>query len=76
MILLSERGANMNKIVDFEMEKQKNISAMCEDKELQKLSHNWFVDGYKYKYSYNFTCWQTIIQYPQDMIAMQEIICR
>ncbi len=65
----------MNKIVEFEMEKQKNISAMCEDKELQKLSHNWFVDGYKYKYSYNFT-WlgRPIIQYPQDMIAMQEII--
>ncbi len=65
----------MDKIAEFEMEKRKNIDAMNEDSGLMRLSHDWFVGGYKYKYSYNFT-WlgRSIIQYPQDMMAMQEII--
>ena len=65
----------MDKITEFEMEKKKNIDAMDKDSELKKLSYDWFVSGYKYKYSYNFT-WlgRPIIQYPQDIAAMQEII--
>lgn len=65
----------MDKITEFEMGKKKNIDAMDKDSELKKLSYDWFVSGYKYKYSYNFT-WlgRPIIQYPQDIAAMQEII--
>ena len=57
------------------MEKKKNIDAMDKYRELNKLSYDWFDSGYKYKYSYNFT-WlgRPIIQYPQDIAAMQEII--
>jgi cephalosporin hydroxylase len=39
------------------------------------MSVNWITEVSRYKYSYNF-CWmgRPIIQFPQDMIAMQEII--
>lgn len=47
------------------------------DKPMQSLSKAWFEESVKYKYSYNFS-WlgRPVIQYPQDMIAMQEIIWR
>jgi cephalosporin hydroxylase len=39
------------------------------------LAKEWFKDSVKEKYSYNFKWMGTsIIQYPQDMVAMQEII--
>ena len=74
-LVIEKRGIYMDKITGFEMEKKKNIDAMDKDSELKKLSYDWFVSGYKYKYSYNFT-WlgRPIIQYPQDIAAMQEII--
>jgi cephalosporin hydroxylase len=52
-----------------------NITAMAEDRQLSAASREMFLASCKYKYSYNFK-WmgRPIIQYPQDMIAMQEII--
>ena len=48
---------------------------MLKDKELKKQSQEWFIKSLKYEYSYHFS-WlgRPIIQYPQDIIAMQEII--
>ena len=45
------------------------------DGELQRLAGKFFEKTIEHSYSYNFT-WmgRPIIQYPQDMIAMQEII--
>ena len=45
-----------------------NIDIYC-------LTKSWFTESVKQRYSYNFT-WmgRPIIQYPQDIIAMQEII--
>lgn len=42
---------------------------------MNELTLKWLVESAKVKYSYNFA-WmgRPIIQYPQDMIAMQEII--
>lgn len=42
---------------------------------LQELTNQWFVESCKQKYSYNFS-WmgRPIIQFPQDIMAMQEII--
>jgi cephalosporin hydroxylase len=42
---------------------------------LKMISSEWFVEATKLKYSYNFT-WmgRPIIQYPQDLIALQEIV--
>jgi len=52
-----------------------SIARMNADDNLKNKSIEWFCDTVKYKYSYNFE-WQglPIIQYPQDMIAMQELI--
>ena len=65
----------MNRNVEFILEKQRSIKAMNENEKLKKLSADWFTEGFKHKYSYNFT-WlgRPIIQYPQDIIALQEII--
>jgi len=53
----------------------RNIAAIKDDETLKFNSINWIKDTAKYNYSYNFT-WmdRPIIQYPQDMAAMQEII--
>jgi cephalosporin hydroxylase len=51
------------------------ISKLSEDKQLQQNSIRWVQDSARLNYSYNFA-WQgrPIIQYPQDIIAMQELI--
>lgn len=60
---------------EFRQEKEKNIKNIGEDRELRKASFEWFKKALKYKYPYNFT-WldRPIIQLPQDIIAIQEII--
>jgi len=57
------------------MIEKKSIKEMGEDKELHELSTKFITDSAKYKYSYHFT-WlgRPIIQFPQDIIAIQEII--
>lgn len=52
-----------------------NIQQLGSDTNLCKNSVAWIRDTAKHKYSYNFS-WQgrPIIQYPQDMVAMQELI--
>ena len=65
----------MNPIEQFENEKKVNIAALGNDKKLQQLGINFLIETAPAKYSYNFS-WmgRPIIAYPQDMIAMQEII--
>ena len=48
---------------------------MSSDKKLKKISLGFLQDTAKYRYTYHFT-WlgRPIIQFPQDMIAIQEII--
>ncbi|MDQ3604621.1 MAG: cephalosporin hydroxylase family protein [Gemmatimonadota bacterium] len=48
---------------------------MADDSEMTELARQLFLKSCEYRYSYNFS-WmgRPIIQYPQDMIAMQEII--
>ena len=57
------------------MIEDKYIDDMGADKKLKELSTKFIADSAKYKYSYHFT-WlgRPIIQYPQDIIAIQEII--
>lgn len=54
---------------------QSLISQMADDPEILKLARDFFNYICRYRYSYNFT-WlgRPIIQFPQDMIAIQEII--
>ena len=65
----------MNESEKFFDEKMKNIKEMKADSAVQNLGIEFARATAKYKYSYNFE-WMSrpIIQFPQDMIAMQELI--
>ncbi len=54
---------------------KKNVELMALDNDLQKEARALFLRTCQYKYSYNFD-WlsRPIIQYPQDIVAMQELI--
>lgn len=59
----------------FEEEKKECINLLANDKKLREDSVAWLSNVSIHKYSYNFS-WlgRPIIQFPQDIIAMQEII--
>jgi cephalosporin hydroxylase len=60
---------------DFDKQKRELIEKASTDHRIKKLSLDWIVRTAPYKYSYIFT-WlgRPIIQFPQDIIALQEII--
>ena len=62
---------------DFDRRNRQMIARMGCDQALHELSQHWFERASRYEYSYHFT-WlgRPIIQFPQDIIAMQEIIWR
>jgi cephalosporin hydroxylase len=65
----------MNLVEQFKNEVKENITRIGVDKALHNLSIKWMHDIAQYKYSYNFKyLGRPIIQIPQDMIALQEII--
>ncbi|MHB2246848.1 cephalosporin hydroxylase family protein [Pseudomonas fitomaticsae] len=65
----------MNPHEQFREEVKANIEGLQQDKALQTESLDWVGTTAKHKYTYNFS-WmgRPIIQFPQDMVAMQEII--
>lgn len=65
----------MNPHEQFQAEVQRNIEGLKRDQDLQAMSRVWVREIAPHKYSYNFT-WmgRPIIQFPQDMVAMQEIL--
>ena len=65
----------MSEIQKFQDEKKKNINLIGKDEKLKKTGFDFIINTAKYKYSYNFS-WmgRPIIQFPQDMVAMQELI--
>lgn len=67
----------MNEIQRFEQEVAANIKGLGEDRDVQALSRVWVREVTRHRYTYNFT-WmgRPIIQTPQDMIALQELIWR
>lgn len=62
---------------DFEERNREFVRRMAGDEELRGLTHEWFTAATRYEYSYHFT-WlgRPIIQFPQDIVATQEIIWR
>ncbi len=64
-----------NPVTEFENERKKLIASNGENQSLIKAAHEFNIESNKAKYSYNFS-WmgRPIIAYPQDMIAMQELI--
>lgn len=65
----------MNETNKFQLEVANNIQNLHDDPDVQALSRIWLREIAPYKYAYNFT-WmgRPIIQFPQDILAMQEII--
>ena len=59
----------------FRAEVKANIEGLKQDRDVQALTRIWLREIARHKYAYNFS-WmdRPIIQFPQDMIAMQEII--
>lgn len=65
----------MNPIEAFKREVEANTKSLGEDVELAKLTNDWFLGTARHRYSYNFTSLgRPIIQYPQDIVAMEELI--
>ena len=65
----------MNDIKKFENRNARMIKKMSNDKSLNNLSKKLISDSSKYEYSYHFE-WLglPIIQLPQDVLVMQELI--
>ena len=62
-------------MTEFEREVADRIAANGADQPLQTAAHGFMTASIAAKYSYNFS-WlgRPIIQYPQDIVAMQELI--
>jgi len=67
----------MDAVRIFEEEKKRNIAKMNKNKKLLSAAKQFMIESVKEKYSYNFT-WlgRPIIQYPQDIVLIQELIWR
>ena len=65
----------MDPIEKFKQEVEENIEGLGRDRDLQDKSIQWIEDISPHKYAYNYR-WmgRPIIQFPQDMVAMQELI--
>ncbi len=59
----------------FELTKQQNIAELGADDALKRYSREWQIEAAKHDYVYNFS-WlgRPIIQLPQDVFAIQELI--
>lgn len=64
-----------NPIEKFNLEKGERLTAYEVDASFQALSRQWLEESMRRMYVYNFA-WmgRPIIQYPQDMVAVQELI--
>jgi len=67
----------MSALEEFAQKKKEHIALLGGDLDLRDLSRRWYAQASRNRYSYHFT-WLGIplIQFPQDIVAMQEIIWR
>ena len=65
----------MSEIEKFKKERAHRIESYAQDKQFKESSLNWTKQSMEEQYVYNFE-WmgRPIIQYPQDILAIQEII--
>jgi cephalosporin hydroxylase len=64
-------------VVEFQMQRKSEIESMAKDSSYLEASNDWMKASSKHRYSYHFD-WLglPIIQYPQDIVAIQELIWR
>jgi len=67
----------MDPLKEFDEEKRTAIAAQGRDQAFRESTRDWFRRSLKHRYSYAFT-WLglPIIQYPQDIVAIQELLWR
>ncbi len=67
----------MNEVDGFFAEVAANVEGLKADRDVQALSRIWVREIARHKYAYNFT-WlgRPAIQFPQDLMALQEILWR
>jgi len=67
----------MNPVDQFAQERRDRLAGYAQDTAFQTLSRDWLQASMQRQYVYNFD-WmgRPIIQYPQDMVAMQELVWR
>lgn len=72
-IFITEK--DMHPAKGFMKDCEREIHTQSENHTLQTASHAWFLEANAARYSYHFS-WlgRPIIQYPQDIVAMQELI--
>lgn len=65
----------MDEIARFSAEVDANVDRLMADAEVQALSRAWLTEITRHKYTYNFG-WlgRPVIQLPQDLLAVQEIV--
>ncbi len=65
----------MNPVEEFQQERRGAILRMGKDKEFRQMSLDWQLKSNEHKYGYDFT-WmgRPIIQFPNDMFIIQELI--
>ncbi len=65
----------MNKIEEFQFEVEQNIRSLGSSNSLHEISNEWINKISPYKWAYNFS-WmgRPAIQFPNDIVAMQELI--
>ena len=65
----------MNHYEQFKLDCGQEIAAIAQDSNLEVATSDWINRANIHKYSYHFEfLGRPIIQYPQDMVAMQELI--
>lgn len=65
----------MDPIKQYKIERENRIKSYEDDENLKSISYLWLKETFKKKYEYNFE-WmgRPIIQYPADILAVQEIL--
>ena len=72
---MNKLNTNFDPVSMFTKECKEEINKQSQDQLFLELSQNWMNQSWKHKYTYHFN-WlgRPIIQMPQDILALQEII--
>lgn len=67
----------MDSLEQFETDKRSRVAGLADDSELRRQSREWMAASAPHGYTYNFE-WLgvPVIQFPQDLVALQEVIWR
>ena len=67
----------MDSLEQFEADKRSRVAGLADDSELRRQSREWMAASAPHGYTYNFE-WLGVpgIQFPQDLVALQEVIWR